>query len=54
MIHSFKEILGPNTTPDVFICLDNFHGILHNKGIRNKLEAWLTFLSVDEPELSES
>ena len=54
MIHSFKEILDPNTTPDVFICLDNFHGILHNKGIRNKLEAWLTFLSVDEPELSES
>ncbi len=54
MIHSFKEILGPNTTPDVFICLDNFHGILHKKGIRNKLEAWLTFLSVDEPELSES
>ena len=34
----------------VFISLDNFHGILHNKGIRNKLEAWLTFLSVDEPE----
>ncbi|HJA99605.1 MAG TPA: PD-(D/E)XK nuclease family transposase, partial [Candidatus Mediterraneibacter merdavium] len=34
----------------VFISLDNFHGILHNKGIRNQLEAWLTFLSVDEPE----
>ena len=34
----------------VFISLDNFHGILHNNGIRNKLEAWLTFLSVDEPE----
>ena len=37
----------------VFISLDNFHGILHNKGIRNQLEAWLTFLSVDEPELIE-
>ena len=35
----------------VFISLDNFHGILHNKGIRNKLEAWLTFLSMDEPEM---
>ncbi|HJB00379.1 MAG TPA: hypothetical protein H9780_04365, partial [Candidatus Mediterraneibacter merdavium] len=34
----------------VFISLDNFHGILHNKGIRNQLEAWLTFLSVDEPD----
>ena len=37
----------------VFHSLDNFHGILHNSGIRNKLEAWLTFLSVDEPELIE-
>ena len=37
----------------VFLSLDNFHGILHNSGIRNKLEAWLTFLSVDEPELIE-
>ena len=35
----------------VFIPLDNFRGILHNKGIRNKLDAWLTFLSVDEPEI---
>ena len=35
----------------VFISLDNFHGILHNNGIRNQLEAWLTFLSVDEPEM---
>ncbi|HJA99702.1 MAG TPA: hypothetical protein H9780_00875, partial [Candidatus Mediterraneibacter merdavium] len=37
----------------VFISLDNFHGILHNNGIRNQLEAWLTFLSVDEPEMIE-
>ena len=35
----------------VFISLDNFHGILHNNGIRNQLEAWLTFLSVDGPEM---
>lgn len=31
--------------------LDNFRGILHNKGIKDKLDAWLTFLSVDEPEM---
>ena len=35
----------------VFIPLDNFRRILHNKGIRNKLDAWLTFLSVDDPEM---
>lgn len=32
-----------------FIPLDIFHTVLHNKGIRNKLEAWLAFLSTDEP-----
>lgn len=37
----------------VFISLDNFGGILHNNGIRNKLEAWLAFLSVDKPEMIE-
>ena len=26
---------------------------MHNKGIRNQLEAWLTFLSTDEPEMIE-
>lgn len=35
----------------VFLPLDNFRGILHNKGIKDKLDAWLTFLSVDEPEM---
>ena len=35
----------------VFIPLDIFRGILHNEGIRDKLDAWLTFLSVDEPEM---
>ena len=33
--------------------LDIFYRILHNKGIRNQLEAWLTFLSTDEPEMIE-
>ncbi len=35
----------------VFIPLDIFSGILHNGGIKDKLDAWLTFLSVDEPEM---
>ena len=39
----------------IFISLDIFHSILHNNGnrIRNKLEAWLAFLSMDEPEMIE-
>ena len=39
----------------IFISLDIFHVILHNNGnrIRNKLEAWLAFLSMDEPEMIE-
>ena len=35
----------------VFIPLDIFLGILHNEGIRDELDAWLTFLSVDGPEM---
>lgn len=37
----------------IFISLDIFKSILQNNGIRNRLEAWLTFLSVDEPEMIE-
>ena len=39
----------------VFISLDNFQDILHNNDnkIRNKLEAWFVFLSMDEPEMIE-
>ena len=33
------------------IPLDIFRGILHNEGIKDKLDAWLTFLSVDGPEM---
>ena len=32
-----------------FIALDIFTGIVQNKGIRNKLEAWLLFFSTDDP-----
>lgn len=34
----------------LFVPLDIFTEIRHDKGIKGKLEAWLTFLSSDEPE----
>ena len=34
----------------IFIPLDVFINMLHNKGINNKLDAWLTFLSSDVPD----
>ena len=36
----------------IFVALDIFRNYLHNKGVRknNELEAWLTFLSEDNPE----
>lgn len=34
----------------VFIPLDIFGEIMHNKGIKNRLDAWLTFFSTDSPE----
>lgn len=33
-----------------FVPLDIFRENIHNKGIRSKLDAWLTFLTSDEPE----
>ena len=35
----------------VFIPLDIFSQTVHTNGIRNLLEAWLVFLSIDSPEL---
>lgn len=35
----------------LFIPLDIFRENLHNKGIENKLDAWLAFLSCDEPKV---
>lgn len=37
-----------------FIALDIFTGIVQNKGIRNKLEAWLLFFSTDDPTKIET
>ena len=34
----------------LFVPLDIFQKNMHNKNISNKLEAWLTFLSSDDPE----
>ena len=34
-----------------FIALDIFRKNIYNKEIQNELEAWLTFLSVDDPEM---
>ena len=54
-IHKFKQQsdtgLGLELLQKyVFIPLDIFRGIYHNN-LRNKTEAWLTFLSTDEPEI---
>ena len=35
---------------DLFIPLDIFRKITENGCIKNEVEAWLTFLSTDEPE----
>lgn len=34
----------------IFVPLDIFINMLHNKGITNKLDAWLTFLASDSPD----
>ena len=54
-IHKFKQQSDTGLELEllqkyVFIPLDIFHGIDHNN-LRNKTEAWLTFLSTDEPEI---
>lgn len=35
----------------IFVPLDIFRDIYHNRGVTNKLEAWLALLSIDEPEV---
>ena len=54
-IHKFKQQSDTGLELEllqkyVFIPLDIFRGIYHNN-LRNKTEAWLTFLSTDEPEI---
>ena len=35
----------------VFIPLDLFRSNVQNKGIKNKMDAWLAFLSMDDPDM---
>ena len=58
-IHHFTQVSDTGVKLDLlqefcFVSLDIFQELLHNKGIRNKLDAWLTFLSVDDPETIEA
>ena len=57
-IHHFRQTSDTGLEIELlekytFIALDNFRAILQNKGINNRLEAWLVFLSVDDPEWIE-
>ena len=54
-IHHFSQMSDTGLKLDllqnyVFISLDIFKMKLHNKDINSKLDAWLTFLCMDEPE----
>ena len=54
-VHTFRQGSDTGVAMDllqnyIFIPLDIFRENVHNKGIKNKLDAWLVFLSMDEPE----
>ena len=54
-IHRFRQISDSGVRLELlqnflFIPLDIFKANVHNKNIRSKLDAWLTFLCMDEPE----
>ena len=54
-VHTFRQGSDTGLAMDllqnyIFIPLDIFRENVHNKGIKNKLDAWLVFLSMDEPE----
>ncbi len=54
-IHRFSEVSDSGARLNmlqnfVFIPIDLFLNKLHNEGITNELDAWLTFLGNDEPE----
>ena len=54
-IHRFRQESDQGIQLDllqnyVFVALDIFRENMHNIDISNKLDAWLTFLCVDEPE----
>ena len=54
-LHSFRAVSDTKLEMNLlqnflFIPLDIFHKSMHNKDIETELEAWLTFLSTDNPE----
>ena len=54
-VHTFRQGSDTGLEMDllqnyIFIPLDIFRENVHNKGIKNKLDAWLAFLSMDEPD----
>ena len=54
-VHTFHQKSDTGLNIDllqnyIFIPLDIFRENVQNKGIKNKLDAWLAFLSIDEPE----
>ena len=54
-VHTFHQESDTGLNIDllqnyIFIPLDIFRENVQNKGIKNKLDAWLAFLSMDEPE----
>lgn len=54
-IHTFTQQSDTGLEMDllqkyIFIPLDIFKENVENKGIKNKMDGWLTFLGMDEPE----
>ena len=54
-IHRSRQVSDSGLEQDllqkyIFIPLDIFSAVYHNKGIRSKLDAWLVFLSQDNPK----
>ena len=57
-IHHFRQCSDTGLSLElfqeyIFIPLDIFGKKQHNKDIKNDLDAWLTFLSIDDPEVIE-
>lgn len=54
-VHTFQQKSDSGLEIDllqkyIFVPLDIFRENVDNNGIKNKLDAWLTFLGMDEPE----
>ena len=47
LLRQYRRVWGEKY---LFIPLDIFREKMHNKPIENKVDAWLAFFSMDEPE----